>query len=98
MSWGVHPSPFGRCLLGVTERGIYSLHFVQESSEAEDWLASSRPRAWLRKDPALTAGYVQRVFPFRPETPPPRCTCTCAAPTSRSWSGKPCCVSPWALR
>jgi AraC family transcriptional regulator of adaptative response/methylated-DNA-[protein]-cysteine methyltransferase len=70
VSWGVHPSPFGRCLLAATERGICSLHFVQEEGQAEAWLRSSWPLARLRRAPQLTAGYVERVFPFRPGAVP----------------------------
>jgi AraC family transcriptional regulator of adaptative response/methylated-DNA-[protein]-cysteine methyltransferase len=70
VSWGVHPSPFGRCLLAVTDRGICSLHFVQDEGQAAGWLQLAWPRARLRKAPELTAPYVQRVFPFRPGTVP----------------------------
>ncbi len=64
VSYGVHPSPFGLCLLGITERGICSLHFVQEENQAAAWLRRAWPRAQLRRAPELTAAYVQRVFPF----------------------------------
>jgi len=69
VSYGVHPSPFGRCLLGVTERGICSLHFVQEDREAVPRLKRAWPRARLEVAPELTSGYMERVFPFRPGTP-----------------------------
>ena len=72
LSWGVHPSPFGLCLLAVTQRGICSLHFVQEEGQAADWLARSWPRAALRRAPEQTAPFVPRVFPFRSgEAPAP---------------------------
>ena len=29
--YGLHPTPFGECLIGVTERGICHLGFVQDS-------------------------------------------------------------------
>jgi len=70
VSWGVHPSPFGRCLLAATERGICSLHFVQEEAQAEAWLRRSWPRAQLRWAPELSSAYLPRVFPFRPGTAP----------------------------
>jgi len=66
ISYGLHPSPFGRCLLAVTERGVCALRFVQEDErEPVSWLAKRWPRAELRRQPQRTAPYLPRVFPFR---------------------------------
>jgi len=70
VSYGVHPSPFGRCLLAVTERGICGLHFVQRPEEALERVRKSWPRARLQEAADLTAGYMERVFPFRPGAAP----------------------------
>ena len=42
---GFHPSPFGDCLLAVTDRGICGLRFVQgdNKSALTDWLRSKWP-------------------------------------------------------
>lgn len=41
IQYGFHPTPFGECLLAVTERGICHLAFVKEGDRIELW-ASSR--------------------------------------------------------
>jgi AraC family transcriptional regulator of adaptative response/methylated-DNA-[protein]-cysteine methyltransferase len=70
VSWGVHPSPFGKCLLALTERGICGLHFVEDPNQALESLRRSWPRARLQAAAELTAGYMKRVFPFRPGAVP----------------------------
>ena len=35
ISYGFHPSPFGECLLAVTQRGICGLGFVQEGDRKQ---------------------------------------------------------------
>ena len=35
MSWGVHDTPFGPCLLATTDRGICAMHFLDVGDEAE---------------------------------------------------------------
>ena len=62
--YGLHPSPFGRCLLAVTERGICGLHFVQDGEQkAVAWLHRRWPRAQLRHEPQRTEPYLSAVFP-----------------------------------
>ncbi|MGA2640348.1 MAG: methylated-DNA--[protein]-cysteine S-methyltransferase, partial [Spirochaetia bacterium] len=64
--YGFHPSPFGRCLLAVTERGICGLSFVQEAPE-ESLVRNLRarwPGARLSRSPEATAGVASRVFTF----------------------------------
>jgi AraC family transcriptional regulator of adaptative response/methylated-DNA-[protein]-cysteine methyltransferase len=63
ISYGFHPSPFGECLLGVTERGICHLSFVLRGRTAslrelrEQW-----PRSFLREGEALTGKLVAEAF------------------------------------
>ena len=73
ITWGIHDSPFGRCLLGVTEKGICSLQFVDDEPEGsfanrilEDW-----PCADLHWDDRATRPVVERVFrrPVRGRAP-----------------------------
>jgi AraC family transcriptional regulator of adaptative response/methylated-DNA-[protein]-cysteine methyltransferase len=61
--YGFHPTPFGSCLLAVTERGICHLAFVQEGQEAAlTVLQSEWKRAELHQDPAATETLVERIF------------------------------------
>ena len=62
--YGFHPSPFGECLLSMSERGICGLDFVtndgREAATAE--LAQRWPKATLVESPAETAPFVERIF------------------------------------
>ncbi len=61
---GVHPSPFGPCLVMATERGVCGLAFVAvdevETTLAE--LAAPWTRARLVEDHDVAAGFVARAF------------------------------------
>lgn len=65
ISYGFHPSPFGACLLGVTERGICSLAFVDPGREAVELgeLRARWPAASLVEEREETASVLARVFP-----------------------------------
>ena len=61
--YGIHPTPFGKCLIATTERGICNLSFV-DSSEGrtidnfvEDWKLAK-----LNEDYAATAPLITRIF------------------------------------
>jgi AraC family transcriptional regulator of adaptative response/methylated-DNA-[protein]-cysteine methyltransferase len=61
--YGVHESPFGPCLLAVTERGVCALSFVQgEASGAVDDLYRRWPAAQLIEDSAAGESLHARVF------------------------------------
>ena len=72
ISYGFHPSPFGRCLLALTDRGICSLAFVdsEEQAAAINRLQKSWPRAALKQDPELIGQLVNRIF-SKPDGPQP---------------------------
>lgn len=63
IDYGLHPSPFGDCLVATTSRGICHLAFVQDGREAaiaalqDEW-----PRAQLRENRAETRGLVTAIF------------------------------------
>lgn len=62
--YGRHPTPFGECLVALTDRGICALRFVGDDGYAavvrelrDEW-----PCAVLRAAPAATAPVIERVF------------------------------------
>ncbi|MBZ4422158.1 methylated-DNA--[protein]-cysteine S-methyltransferase [Myxococcus sp. RHSTA-1-4] len=70
--YGIHPSPFGDCLIAVCERGICGLHFLTGES-AEEALASLRaqwPRATFEASREAAATWAERIFPARPPREP----------------------------
>jgi AraC family transcriptional regulator of adaptative response/methylated-DNA-[protein]-cysteine methyltransferase len=61
--YGLHPTPFGTCLLGLTERGICHLGFVQTSEgDALDELVSYWHHATVTEDGYATAPIIQSIF------------------------------------
>lgn len=66
--YGFHPTPFGECLLALTERGICKLAFVTESGR--DAVRRALVREWeqaeVREEPERTEAIVRRIFE-RPE-------------------------------
>lgn len=61
--YGFHPTPFGKCLIATTERGICHLSFMQGSEgEAIDALVADWSQADIVEDYASTAAYVQPIF------------------------------------
>jgi len=63
ITYGFHPSPFGECLLALTERGICFLAFVENNrSTALDQLRGTWPNARLSESPSRTAPVVERIF------------------------------------
>ncbi len=71
--YGIHPSPFGECLLALTGRGICTLAFLPPEGR-DQGIAELRSR-WeaseLREDPAATLALLQRIFHPSPEGPRP---------------------------
>ena len=64
ISWGVHASPFGDCLLGVTERGVCALDFLEPDSESDalERLRATWENARIEHAPATTADVAARIF------------------------------------
>jgi AraC family transcriptional regulator of adaptative response/methylated-DNA-[protein]-cysteine methyltransferase len=68
IAWGFHPSPFGRCMVGVTDRGVCALRFTRvpgtarSEEEALEWLRRSWPRASLEQDHERTREVATRIF------------------------------------
>jgi len=72
IQYGFHYTPFGECLLAVTERGISNLLFVQNGNRDET-LRSLRKRwknAELVEDPTRTSPLVSQIFNLYEKTNP----------------------------
>lgn len=69
--YGLHPTPFGKCLIATTERGICHLGFVQTSEgNAIDNLVADWKQANMIEDYASTAPLAVRIFSDRqPDSP-----------------------------
>jgi AraC family transcriptional regulator of adaptative response/methylated-DNA-[protein]-cysteine methyltransferase len=55
--YGVHPTPFGSCVLATTDRGICALHFGPVGQLREDW-----PAATLVRDQRATGLLCRQIF------------------------------------
>jgi len=61
--YAIQATPFGKCLIATTERGICHLGFVQASEgEAIDRLVADWPQAKMVEDYKSTAGLVEPIF------------------------------------
>lgn len=70
--YGLQPSPFGECLLAVTERGICGLKFVKDQSREylTGWLKKQWPRSILINDPSHVKPFIQKIFDFSADNEP----------------------------
>jgi AraC family transcriptional regulator of adaptative response/methylated-DNA-[protein]-cysteine methyltransferase len=64
IAYGIHPSPFGECLLAVTGRGICSLMFVEDGNREAALAAFQHDwqKAELSEDRARTLPLIEQVF------------------------------------
>jgi len=61
--YGLHDTPFGKTLIGTTERGICHLSFINSTEgNAIDALVSSWPEAKMIEDYSKTASLVEPIF------------------------------------
>ncbi len=75
LQWGVHPSPFGDCLIIASPRGIVGLGFVDtpDPKQSLSLLTRNWQAARLVESPIDTAAYIPLIFRDRlpkPETAP----------------------------
>ena len=70
IAWGVHPSPFGPCFVGQTERGICALGFADGGEGNGEAVRAEFERRWpaarFHEDRAVTAHVAARIFGERP--------------------------------
>ena len=62
--YGFHPTPFGECLLAVTDRGVCGLEFIVDGQREPvlDGLKKRWSKATLIEDPAQTQAAVDQIF------------------------------------
>ena len=74
--FGFHPTPFGECLLALTERGICSLGFVVQGDRQQplDELHQRWPAATIHSDPSQTALYADNIFNLSSDADNPKMT------------------------
>lgn len=64
--YGIHPTPFGKCLIALTERGICHLGFVQGSEgDAIDQLVADWQQARMIEDYKATISLIEPIFDLR---------------------------------
>lgn len=64
LEYGIHPTPFGECLLATTERGICWFSFVKDGGAAREIsaLRAAWPNAQLQENRLKTGELVFRIF------------------------------------
>jgi len=63
IEYGIHPTPFGCCLLATTRRGICALSFLPKGEQHElELLRRNWSRARLRENRHETSRLVQKIF------------------------------------
>ncbi|KGM32056.1 6-O-methylguanine DNA methyltransferase [Inquilinus limosus MP06] len=69
--WGLHSSPFGRCIVGTTDRGVCWFSFITgDETAAVAEFAGEWPGAELVRDQAATAAVVATMFAPIGQRPP----------------------------
>ena len=64
--YGIHPTPFGKCLIATTERGICHLSFVQASEgDAIDSLVTDWKQANMIENHQATVQLIEPIFDLR---------------------------------
>lgn len=64
INYGFHQTPFGECLIAVTERGVCGLQFIMEDNReaALIWLQKQWQNADLQENPRLTEQTIRQIF------------------------------------
>jgi AraC family transcriptional regulator of adaptative response/methylated-DNA-[protein]-cysteine methyltransferase len=73
LHYGIHETPFGKCLIVITKRGITDLRFLDKEDTAEVVVSTLRaewPQAICTLDPSATLPYIQHVFYNAPASTP----------------------------
>ena len=65
IEFGFHPTPFGMCLIGVTERGICWMSFLSSDEDSRNALEEMKAywhNSVFHEDKQLTAAFVDKIF------------------------------------
>ncbi len=64
ITYGFHPSSFGKCLLAITERGICGLYFVKNGNQRDVFAEFKQywQKATLTEDPLATGPLIPQIF------------------------------------
>ncbi|MBW4442309.1 MAG: methylated-DNA--[protein]-cysteine S-methyltransferase [Plectolyngbya sp. WJT66-NPBG17] len=62
ITYGIHSTPFGQCLIATTPRGICNLHFLDEIETAESVLRSQWANAAIFQDQQATEEICDCIF------------------------------------
>lgn len=64
IDYAIHPTPFGSCLIAITERGICRLEFIDATEEktAIRRLQKAWRNALIKEDKSVTENIVQQIF------------------------------------
>ena len=64
ISYGIHPTPFGECLLAVSERGICGLDFISDDTRKQAManLQNQWQEAVLNESNQKTKPYIDQIF------------------------------------
>ncbi len=64
IDYAIHPTPFGRCLIAVTERGICRLEFIDaaEKEIAIQRLQKAWPNALINRNDTVTENIIRQIF------------------------------------
>lgn len=62
--YGIHASPFGWCLIGITKQGVCNLAFLETENEnrAVKIIQEAWPRATIIRNNKKTHPYIQKIF------------------------------------
>ena len=65
IEYGIHETPFGTCLIGITERGVCWLSFIQadeDSKLALDEMKNHWNNSVFHQNQELSQAFVQKIF------------------------------------
>lgn len=68
ITYGVHPTKFGQCLIGTIDKSICYLSFAASKAKGLKDLRAAWPDAKLVQDDKKTAQFVKSVFSTKSET------------------------------
>jgi AraC family transcriptional regulator of adaptative response/methylated-DNA-[protein]-cysteine methyltransferase len=70
IEYGIHDSPFGRCLIATTDRGICGFYFISQRDvdHIKDQLQENWKNAIIRENALKTKPIVDQIFKPRTET------------------------------